>query len=40
MKIMMEAIHSDGRIDSLDKFRERIAFMRSELKDDRMFNGS
>lgn len=25
------------RIDSMEKFRERIPFMRSELKDDRMY---
>lgn len=33
-------IYSNDRIDSLEKFRERIPFLRSELKDERMFNGS
>lgn len=28
------------RIDSLEKFRERIPFMRSELKDERMYDNT
>ena len=33
---VIKAIYSDGRIDSLEKFCEKIPFMRMELKDDRM----
>lgn len=35
---LISVVCFDGRIDSLEKFHERIPFMRSELKDERMYN--
>lgn len=34
--MLLMSTFSNGRIDTLEKFRERIPFMRSELKDERM----
>lgn len=39
-KLWQRFINSNDRIDSLEKFHERIPFLRSELKDERMINGS
>ena len=36
LELPIKAIYSDGRIDSLEKFCEKIPFMRMALKDDRM----
>lgn len=38
IKSLMKVLSNYCRIDSLEKFREKIPYMRSELKDERMDN--
>lgn len=38
IKSQLKTLYNCCRIDSLEKFREKIPYMRSELKDERMGN--